>query len=141
MENIWVETNIDLIEASDTINENKGYIAYAKYIERNSKLKIGAGLLGGVYLGVRAFVGPDIVDGMFNNYKGFVDFISIVDTMMIPFAVSYGVVEGLDYIANGKYRREYINNCQKEAKKAVHKYREVLNEIYPSRNRGLKNKI
>jgi hypothetical protein len=138
MEKIWVETNIDLIKAKNTIYENKGYVAYAKSIERNSKLKIGAGLLGVVYLGARAFVGPDFMDGVFNNYGGLVDFISVVDTIMIPFAVSHGVVEGLDYITNCKYRREYINNCEKEVKKAVHKYREVLNEIYPSRDRGLK---
>ena len=87
MEKIWVETNPDLIKVNDTINENKGYIVYARNIERNSKLKIGAGLLGGAYLGARAFVGPDILDGMFNNYGGFVDFISLVDMAMIPFAV------------------------------------------------------
>jgi hypothetical protein len=141
MEKIWVETNIDLIKANDAINENKGYIAYAKNIERNSKLKIGAGLLGVIYLGARAFVGPDVMDGMFNNYGGFVDFISLVDTAMIPFAVSYGMIEGLDYIVNKKDTKQYIKNCEKEVKKALHKYREVLNEIYPSKDRSLKYKI
>lgn len=125
-----METNSNLIKAMENIEEKKGYLEYSQKAEKKAKWKFGAGLLGAAYLGVRAFVGPDIVDNLFD----FPNLLSVADMTMILFTASSGVVGGLDYRTKYKERKEY----EKDFRNAKFEYRNFMEEEYPRERRSLK---
>lgn len=126
-----METDSKLIKAMDNIDTKERYLIDANRAEKNAKWMFGSGLLGAAYLGVRVFVGPDILDNMINNLPGP---LSIADMVMIMHTAGNGVIGGLNYMTKYKERREYERNFEK----AKLEYRKLLEEEYPSERRTLK---
>jgi hypothetical protein len=131
-----METNSNLTKTIEddlkaNIAEKKGYLAYAKKAEKNAKWIFGLGLMGAAYLGARIFVGPDIVENIFD----FPNLLSVADITMISFTIANGVIGGLDYKSKYTERKKY----EKDFRNAILEYKGFLEEEYPPKRRTSKN--